>query len=353
MKSFYFSSTWLHSGKSLLLIGIGRKLAQKKLKVGYFKPLGTNPQKYGTLLTDPNVIVAQKTLKLEDPPELICPVVITQDLIIQAYKGKLKSLREKIVHSFEKLSKNKDIVLIEGGESIQQGTFVGASDITLSKILRSKVVVIDRFSPYISVDSLLVAKEILGKNLLGVILNCVPAADINFVNKRIVPFLNQKNIDVLGVLPFDDVLGSISIRELSQTLGGELLCCTDKQDELVERFSVGAMNVEKALDYFKRARNKAVVTGGDRADIQLAAMETSTKLLILSGNLYPNDIIIAKAEERKIPIMVVGGDTLSVVEKIERTMRQLELRGDEKIKRGMELITQGINFSSLYKRMGI
>jgi hypothetical protein len=315
--------------------------------------LGTNLQRYGAVLADPNVIVAQRTLKLEDPLELICPVIITQDLIIQAYKGKLENLTERIIQSFNKLSKDKDIVLIEGGESVQQGIFVGASDFTLSEILNSRVIVIDRFSPDLSVDSVLMTKKILDKNLLGVILNCVPPADINFVNNRIAPFLKQKKIDVLGVIPFDDVLGSVSIKELSQTLGGELLCCRDKENDLVQRFSIGAMNVEKALDYFKRTRNKAVITGGDRADIQLAALETSTRLLILTGNLYPNDIIIAKAEERKIPIMVVRGDTLGAIEKIEKTVRQLGLRGDEKIERGMELIAQCIDFSLLYKKMDI
>ncbi len=92
MKSFYFSSTWLYSGKSLLLIGIGRKLAQKKLRVGYFKPVGTNPQKYGNVLTDLNAIIAKRALGLEDPLEVICPVIISQDLIIQTYKGKLRDL---------------------------------------------------------------------------------------------------------------------------------------------------------------------------------------------------------------------------------------------------------------------
>lgn len=353
MKSFYFSSTWLYAGKSLLLIGIGQKLAQKKLKIGYFKPLGTNLQKYGSVLTDANVVIVQKALGLNDSLEIICPVMITQDLIIQAYKGKQKNLREKIMHSFNRLSKGKDIILIEGGESIQQGAFLNISDISLSKIINSKVIVVDRFTPDISIDSLLLAKDILGKNLLGVILNCVPTLKLNFVNNHVVPFFSQKKIEVLGVLPFDELLNSVSIKELRQTLGGELICCTDKQENLVERFSIGAMNVEKALDYFKRAKNKAVVTGGDRADIQLAALETSTKLLILTGNLYPNDIIIAKAEERKIPIMVVRGDTLSTIEKIEKTIRHLGLKGDKKIRRGIELIARGIDFSMLYKRMEI
>ncbi len=104
MKSFYFSSTWLYAGKSLLLIGIAQKLAKKKLKVGYFKPLGVNSQKYNRVLTDPNVIIAQKALGFKDPIEDVCPVVITQDLVMRAYKGKLEDLTGKIIQSFKKVS---------------------------------------------------------------------------------------------------------------------------------------------------------------------------------------------------------------------------------------------------------
>ena len=35
-------------------------------------------------------------------------------------------------------------------------------------------------------------------------------------------------------------------------LGGEVLCCEHMLDQLVERFSVGAMNVEGALKYFRK-----------------------------------------------------------------------------------------------------
>jgi len=59
---------------------------------------------------------------------------------------------------------------------------------------------------------------------------------------------------------------------------------------------VGAMNVDSALAHFRRQPNKAVITGGDRPDIQLAALETSTRCLILTGNLPPNPLIIGRAK---------------------------------------------------------
>lgn len=353
MKSLYFCSTWVHAGKSLVLSGIGLKLKQKGLNLTYFKPLGTKPKKKGDLLTGQSVIFMKEILALKEPLEKLCPLVLTQDLIVQAYKGEIGGLEEKVTQAFKLIAKGKDIVLIEGAGSLDQGTFLGLSDVTLSKGLNSKVILIDKFSMDISVDSILAAKKKLGSEILGVILNHVPLESREFIKKRIVPFLIKKGVDVLGILPKDSLLRSITVKNLRRTLGGEIICCLDRQDELVEKFSIGAMNVEEALNYFKRYRNKAVITGGDRSDIQLAALETSTKALILTGNLYPNDIIVAKAEEKGVPILLVKGDTLSAVERVEGALRQLEVYEKRKVKRGLELVEKGLNLPLLYKKIGV
>ena len=60
------------------------------------------------------------------------------------------------------------------------------------------------------------------------------------------------------------------------------------------------------MTYFRRKPNKAVITGGDRADIQLAALETSTRCLILTGNLYPSPAVLNRAEELCVPVLLTG-----------------------------------------------
>jgi BioD-like phosphotransacetylase family protein len=90
---------------------------------------------------------------------------------------------------------------------------------------------------------------------------------------------------------------------------------------------VGAMNVEGALKHFRAQANKAVITGGDRADIQLAALETPTKVLILTGGLYPDSSVISAAQERNVPMMVVADDTMTVVNKMDSAVRKVSVRG--------------------------
>ena len=99
--------------------------------------------------------------------------------------------------------------------------------------------------------------------------------------------------------------------------------------------------------------SKGIITGGDRPDIQLAALETDTRCLILTGNLYPNDIIIARAEERNVPIMVVPRDTLTVVQQVEDIMGTLRIRDERKTNRAIELVNAELDFPILYKCLGL
>jgi hypothetical protein len=143
------------------------------------------------------------------------------------------------------------------------------------------------------------------------------------------------------------------VEELNEMLGGKVLCCHDKLTNLVEHFLIGAMQVDKAIEYFKKTRNNAVIVGGDRADIQLSAIESGSVCLILTGELYPGEIILAVAEQKNIPILVVREDTYSIAKKLEKLSVRLRLRDKAKVERGMNMVNEHVNFSLLYKKLGI
>jgi hypothetical protein len=169
-----------------------------------------------------------------------------------------------------------------------------------------------------------------------------------FVQEVVRPALEERGIPVLAVLPQERLLLSVSVGELAEFLSGKILCCPEKVDELVEHLMVGAMSVDSALTYFRRKPNKAVITGGDRPDIQLAALETSTKCLILTGNLRPSPIIMGRAEEVGVPMILVRQDTLSTVEVIERFFGKTRFHLEKKVQRFEEMLEDRFDFERLY-----
>lgn len=354
MISLYIGSTSGYSGKSMVCLGAGVRLAKDGFRFSYMKPIGKTIARVGEILTDEDAIFIERALSLNQPLDATCPIVITQDLVALAYRNKIQGLEEKIIEAHRRLSEDRDIVLIGGANDLNEGAFLGLSGLyIIKKLLNAKVLLIDQFTNEICVDCILGAAEALGDRLIGVVLNRVASEKIEYIQRRITPFLASKGIDVLGLIPYDTLLNSITVRELSDMLNAEILCSEDQLDELVENFSIGAMSVDKALTYFRQKKNKAVITGGDRPEIQLAALETSTKCILLTGNLYPNEIILAQAEERHIPVLVVKDDTLTTVEKTERIFGRLRVRDKRKMTRAIELVDEYINFPMLYKNLGL
>jgi hypothetical protein len=122
---------------------------------------------------------------------------------------------------------------------------------------------------------------------------------------------------------------------------------------MVEGFMVGAMSPENALRYFQRERNIVVITGGDRPDIQLAALEASVKGIILTGGFYPHDIIVSRAEDKGVPLVIADQDTFSVVGRLERTAGLSGPGDSKKVERARELVQQELEFAALYRKMGL
>jgi hypothetical protein len=122
---------------------------------------------------------------------------------------------------------------------------------------------------------------------------------------------------------------------------------------MVESLTIGAMNVSAALEYFRKGKNMAVVTGGDRTDLQLAALETSTNCLILTGHIAPEPLILSRAEDLEIPILAVNLDTLSTVEIVDRAFGKVRLQEKIKLDCLGQLMEQHFQLERLGQLLGI
>mgnify|MGYP002789689912 FL=1 len=97
----------------------------------------------------------------------------------------------------------------------------------------------------------------------------------------------------------------------------------------------------------------AVVTGGDRTDIQLAALETSTHCLILTGHLPPLPAVLNRAEDLEVPILSVDLDTLTTVEIVDRAFGQVRLHESVKVQCIQRLMAEYFEVDRLIAQLGL
>ncbi|PSN11172.1 hypothetical protein C7271_24985, partial [filamentous cyanobacterium CCP5] len=227
-------------------------------------------------------------------------------------------------------AQEEDLLIIEGPGNLYEGSLFGISLPQIADAISAPILLVTRFHPLAVADILIGAQQRLGSRLAGVIINDIPAGRLEQIETQLKPFLERQGMPVLALLPQVPLMRSISVREIASRLNAEVLCSKDRLDLMVETLTIGAMNVNSALRYFRKGTNMAVVTGGDRTDLQLAALETSTHCLVLTGHIPPSPEIVARAIDLEVPILAVDSDTLTTVETIDELFGQVQIHEPSK-----------------------
>lgn len=329
-KYLLIGSTEAYSGKSATILGLSYQLQQQGLDIAYGKPLGNYLGESQTAIVEADVQFVAQLLNL--PQNRLLPTILALDeaTIRKRLRNEDQSDYRQLLTQYLQMP-GGDLALLEGAGTLEEGSLFDLSLLQVAEEVDAAILLVTRYKSVFSVETLLSAKKRLGDRLLGVLLNDIPTEQLEVVDTDMRPFLEQQGIPVLGMLPKSDLLRSVSVGELVNQLQAEVLCRPDRLDLLVESLAIGAMNVNAALRYFGQRRNMAVVTGGDRVEIQLAALESSTQCLILTGKLPPAPFILTKAEELEVPILSVDLDTLTTVEIVDRTFGQVRLHEPIKV----------------------
>ncbi len=351
-KHLLIGSTEAYSGKSATVLGIAPYLKKTGLSLAYSKPIGTISSNNSSEIVEDDISFIAKNLELS-PEQIGSPLLYLDDRTISArLSGENATAYSQSLQEYVRQT-TADLVIFEGPGNLWEGSLFGLSVGQIAQVVDASILLVARYHSLLLVDSLLAAKEYLGDRLLGTIVNDIPHKDLESVSNKIKPYLESQGISVFGMLPRTDLLRSVSVREIAKQLDAKVLCRQDRLDLMVESLSIGAMNVNSALKYFSQRKNMAVVTGGDRTELQMAALETSTQCLILTGQLPPQPLIINRAEDLEIPVLSVNSDTLTTVEIVDSTFGRVSLQEPIKVNCIQNLMKQYFDFDRLLDRLAI
>jgi BioD-like phosphotransacetylase family protein len=328
MASVYVASTETFVGKSAVCAALLQQFRTAGYRIGYMKPVSVSAVPTETGTADEDAQLMCRLFDLPDPPEVLAPVLATPRIIDRVLRGEQPNFSDDVQRAYQRIAADRDVVVLEGVNTWAEGALLHLSAPEVSELLDAPVLLISRYRSTMAADAIISVHHYLGERLIGVILNQVLPEQVEFVRGTFAPFLEKAGVPVIGVIPDDPQLEAVSVAELAEVLGATVVSEGDA-NRLIEHLSVGAMGADTALQFFRRQPNKAVITGGDRADLQIAALETSTSCLVLTGNVRPAQTVITRAQERNVPILMVSGDTLSVVQRTEGVIGHIRFgRGD-------------------------
>ncbi|OTF01909.1 phosphotransacetylase family protein [Halorubrum sp. SD683] len=340
MTSLLVTSTDEGTGKTAVALALARLAADRGATVGYMKPKGTRLQSNVGKTLDADPMLARELLDLDAEMHEMEPVVYSPTFVKGAIRGEedTAALRERVREAFDGLAEGTDTMILEGAGDPDTGAAIDLTDADIAELLDARALLVTRYEEPRDVDRILTAAENLGDRCLGVVFNAVSSAAYDEVETEVVPFLESRGVPVLGVVPWAREMAGVTVADLTNELGAESL--TDAAtDALIERVLVGAMSGESALSHFRRTKDAAVITGGDRADVQAAALDApGVNCLVLTGGHRPSGAILGEAEQQGMPVVTVQTDTITTIERIESLIHGGRVRDAATVERMQELL---------------
>jgi BioD-like phosphotransacetylase family protein len=311
MEKLVIASVGKGAGKTSLIIGMAKVLQRP---FGYLKPFGDRLIYREKKVWDYDADLVMSIFGMRrDPEDLTIGFEHAKLRYMYDGEGRKKRLQEMVSQA------QGDILFVEGGQYLRYGVSLGLDPISVAKDIGGQLVFLISGNEDVLMDDAVFVKNYLdmkGVVSKGVIFNKVqnPEEFKEYYAGKI----EEQGIRVLGIIPYEKELTLLTVDYLAKRLMAKIITGEKALNRCVRNILVGAMTLNALFQtpLFQK-EDKLVITSGDREDMILAALESSTVGVVITNNILPSSNILSKAYERNIPLLLVPQDTYHAATQID------------------------------------
>src|SRR3954468_748785 len=352
----FIAATRQNDGKTTVSLGLIAALQQKYPRVGYIKPVGQRFVEIEEQKIDEDTVLMDSVYQLNCPLVDMSPIAVEPDFTRKYLQSSnYDTLVRRIEKAFDRVAWEKDFVLCEGSGHAGVGAVFDLSNARVAKILGCKVIIVSQGGigkpiDEVALNQALFEKE--GVEIIGVILNKVLPEKVDYITEFAKRGLKRKGLQLLGVVPHQQILSSPTMELIRDELHAEVLNNTTQITNLVEDVVVGAMGVHNTMSFFKRG--VLIITPGDREDIILAAATTQLGKgkeglagIVLSGDLKPNPNVLKVIRDMPFPVLFANETSYQVSSKVHDLIVKTRPTDLEKIAVIRDLISEHVDVKKI------
>src|SRR5271156_5231346 len=352
----FIAATRQNDGKTTTSLGLIAALQKHFPRVGYIKPVGQRFVEIEEEKIDEDSVLMDAVFRMNTPLVDMSPIAVEPDFTrkyLQSSNNEV--LVRKIQKAFDRVAWEKDFVLCEGSGHAGVGSVFDLSNAQVAKILGAKVVIVTQGGIGKPIDEVCLNQALFekeGVEIIGVILNKVLGEKVDYVSDFARRGLKRKGLDLLGVLPYEQILCNPSMELICEELHAELLNSPPTLHALVNDVVVGAMSAQNAIKFFKPG--VLLITPGDREDIVLAACtgidaQSEEKMagIVLTGGLRPAESILKIIRTMPIPILLAQADSYQVASKVHNLTVKTQPTDVEKISLIRDIVAENVNVKKI------
>src|SRR5438445_2304417 len=223
----FIAATRQNDGKTTASLGLLSALQKEYPRIGYIKPVGQRFVEIEEQKIDEDTVLMDRVYRLNCPLVDMSPIAVEPDFTRKYLQSSNnEALVRKIQKAFDRVAWEKDFVLCEGSSHAGVGSVFDLSNAQVAKILHAKVIIVSQGGigkpiDEVSLNQALFEKE--GVEIIGVILNKVLPGKVDYVSDFARRGLKRKGLDLLGVIPHQNILSCPTMGQVREDLKAEML----------------------------------------------------------------------------------------------------------------------------------
>lgn len=349
-KKIYIAATQQNDGKTTVSMGLIFNFKERFRRVGFIKPIGQRYVEEDGHKVDEDSVLIDDVFGIHCGIKDMSPIAVergfTERYILKPDK---KGIDGRIRAAFRRISKDKDLVVVEGTGHAGVGSVFDHSNAAVAKFLRAKVLLVSSGGVGRPIDEIMLNKALFekeGVKLIGVIINKVKQDKFLKVKKIVKKGLQRLGVNLLGVMPYQPMLTYPTMRQIQEETNFRIFSGNSCLDNYIAKIVIGAMEPHDALNYI--TENSLLITPGDREDLIMTALglhiskanvcPTQIAGIILTGGFLPHQEVIGVMKSTNIPILLTEKDTYAAASMIHDLTVKIRPQDTQKIEAARNMV---------------
>jgi BioD-like phosphotransacetylase family protein len=359
----FLAATGQNRGKTTVSLGLIAAILGRGHALGFIKPLGQRYLVVDGTRADEDAVLVREVFGFGDALNDMSPVTLPRHFTTDFIMGRIADdLERQVIDAYRRVAPGKDLVVIEGTGHAGVGAVVGLSNGRSAALLDAPVIIVSEGGVGRPIDEIVLNAALFarhGVRVLGAIVNKVDVATHPSLPEVLRRGLAQQGIELLGWLPYIQLLAKPSLELIVTHLTGELLSGRATPGQTIGDVAIGAMQSPHAIE--QMAERTLLITPGDREDLVHAALVANRAApvhprvtgIILTGGVRPRESVLAELRDAGLFGYLVALDTFDAAQAVAEILIKTHPSDTDKIATIIELVAGSLDVDGLLGRLGV
>ena len=347
----FVAATGQNRGKTTASLGLTAAIIQRGAKTGFIKPVGQRYLVVEGTRADEDAVLMRAVFDLPDALDDMSPVTLPRHFTTDYIMGRVKDdLERSVTEAATRVAADKDLLVIEGTGHAGVGAVVGLSNARVAALLEAPVVIVSEGGVGRPIDEIVLNHALFerdGVRVAGAVVNKVDVESHPHLPEVLRRGLGQHGIELLGCIPYSDLLANPSLELIATHLDGELLTGEATPGRTIAHVAIGAMRAEHAAGLIRD--RTLLITPGDRDDMLEMALELNTadaeqvSGVVLTGGFVPGATRLAELRAANLFTYLVKSDTYRTAQAVDEILVKTHPTDTDKIDTIIRLVDSSLD----------